>query len=69
MGKKVEAPVKVKVKKSNAPVRADVLKVSKAVKIAATMAEVRGFSKRKYIRIMGEAEENYKNNGRLVFGG
>lgn len=66
--KKVEeAPVKVK-RKGTGP-KADVLKVSKSVKIMAAFASLRGFSKRQVIRIMGEAEDNYKKNGRLVFGG
>lgn len=66
--KKVEAePVKVK-RKGTGP-KADVLKVSKEVKIMAAFASLRGFSKRQVIRIMGEAEDNYKKNGRLIIGG
>ena len=66
--KKVEkAPVKVK-GKGTSP-KAGVLKVSKAVKIMAAFASLRGVSKRQVIRIMGEAEDNYKKNGRLIIGG
>lgn len=65
--KKEEAPVKIK--KKGTGQKADVLKVSKSIKIMAAFASLRGFSKRQFIRIMGEAENNYKKNGRLVFGG
>lgn len=66
--KKVEVePVKVK-RKGTSP-KADVLKVSKSIKIMAAFASLRGLNKRSFIRIMGEAEDNFKKNGRLVFGG
>lgn len=59
--------VVVKTKKGGS--RADLLKVSREVKIIAAFATLRGFSMRKTIRSLGEAEDNFKKNGRLVFGG
>lgn len=66
--KKEEAPV-VKVKKKGSAPKADVLKVSKSAKIMAAFSELRGVNKRGFILAMGEAEDNYRRNGRLVFGG
>lgn len=69
MSKKKDEQAPVKVKRKGAGTKVDVLKVSKGVKIMAAFASLRGFSKRQFIRIMGEAEDNYKKSGRLVFGG
>ena len=69
MSKKKAEQAPVKVKRKGAGTKVDVLKVSKEVKIMAAFASLRGFSKRQFIRVMGEAEDNYKKNGRLVFGG
>jgi hypothetical protein len=66
MGKKTESAVKV-TKRGKSP-KADLLHVSKSVKIMAAFAELRGINKRALIQIMGEAEASYKANGRLVFG-
>lgn len=44
------------------------LKVSKRHKIMATFASMRGFPFRQTILLLGEAEKNYKENGRLVLG-
>lgn len=49
--------------------RADVLHVSKSAKIMAAFASLRGFSFRQTIRALGEAEAEYKKNGRLILGG
>lgn len=49
--------------------RADVLKVSKESKIWAAFASLRGINHRTMIKIMGEAEDNYKRYGRLIIGG
>lgn len=66
MAKKKEeaAPVKKK-----APAhRSDLLKVSKAVKIMATLGEAQyGLSKRAIILALAHAEDNYKRYGRLAF--
>lgn len=59
----------VKVKRKGTGPKADVLKVSKEVKIMAAFASLRGFSKRQVVRVMGEAEDNYKRNGRLIISG
>ncbi len=64
--KSEDAPVRAKGHKH---VRADLLKVSKSVKIAAAMGSLNGHSFRNTIRIMGEAEDNYKRYGRLILGG
>lgn len=59
----------VRVKRAK-PVRAhrDLLKVSKSAKIMAAFGSLRGLSFRDTIRILGEAEESYKANGRLILG-
>ena len=45
----------------------NVLHVSKAVKIQATLAAMKGgISKRALILALGNAEDEYKRNGRLV---
>lgn len=49
--------------------KADVLKVSKESKLWAATSSLHGINRRSMIRIMGEAEENYKKYGRLVMGG
>lgn len=66
MAKKKEesAPVKKKAPAN----RSDLLKVSKAVKIMATLGEAQyGLSKRAIILALGHAEDNYKRYGRLAF--
>lgn len=63
--KKEEAPLKTKKKGTGA--KADVLRVSKSIKVMAAMASLRGFNPKQVIRVMGEAEQNFKNSGRLVF--
>lgn len=68
MSKKKEAPVKAKKSKSDAP-KSGTLKVSKSIKIMAAMAALRGGNRRELIRLLGAAEDIYKRNGRLVFGG
>lgn len=62
--KKEEVPVKVK-KKGNVP-KNSVLKVSKSIKVMAALASLRGVNKRGLIRMLGEAEDNFKKNGRLI---
>lgn len=69
MSKKKAEQAPVKVKRKGTGTKADVLNVSKEVKIMAALTPLRGFSKRQFIRIMGEAEDNYKKNGRFAFGG
>ncbi len=65
MAKKEVAPTP-RVKKVK-PVRApELLKVSKESKIYAAFAELRGVNKRAYIKTLGEAEANFKLNGRLI---
>ena len=66
MSKKKEAVVKEK-KKASAP-KGRYMKVSKSVKIMATMAAVRGGNKRAVIRALGEADDSYKATGRLILG-
>ena len=67
MGKTKEVVEKVKRK---APyVRNDVLKVSKSVKMLQAATEIRGGDGGAVVRIMGEAEANFKLNGRLVLSG
>lgn len=41
-------------------------RVSKEAKVSASFASTRGVCKRTAILSMGEAEENFKKNGRLV---
>jgi hypothetical protein len=43
------------------------LRISKAVKVMATMAQLRGGNFRQTIRALGEAEQNWRDNGFLVF--
>lgn len=45
------------------------LKVSKSVKAMATMAARRGYNFKEMIRLLGEAEDTFKKNGRLVLKG
>lgn len=45
------------------------LKVSKSVKVMATMAARRGYNFKEMIRLLGEAEDVSKKNGRLVLKG
>lgn len=58
-----------KVKRNSPARKADVLKVSKSVKCQAAFASARGLSFRAIILAMGEAEDIYKKNGRLILGG
>jgi hypothetical protein len=58
-----------KVKKQYKGAKSDLLKVSKGAKVMAAYASLRGFSYRQTIKSLGEAEHNYKLNGRLVHGG
>lgn len=67
MAKKKEEAAPVKKKKAPAH-RSELLKVSKAVKIMATLGEAQyGLSKRAIILALGHAEDNYKRYGRLAF--
>lgn len=58
-----------KVERSGKARKADVLKVSKSIKCQAAFASLRGLSFRSVIRVMGEADDIYKKNGRLILGG
>ena len=61
--------VEEKVKRKAPHVRNDVLKVSKSVKAVAAWTKIRGGDYGSTIRIMGDAEANFKLNGRLVLQG
>ena len=61
-----KAPVEKDVKKHR---KADVMHVSKQTKILAMYASLNDKSFRQFIKIMGDAETNYKLNGRLVLAG
>ena len=64
MSKKKEEVVKTKKTPAH---RSDILKVSKSIKIMATLGEAQyGLSKRAIILALGHAEDNYKRYGRLV---
>lgn len=65
MSKKKEAAPKVKKVRAT---KNTLLRVSKAAKIMAAMGAMRGVNFRQSIRLFGEAEAEYKANGRLVFG-
>jgi len=66
--KKKEAPVKEKKKKPQAK-KSNTINVSKSVKIMATMGQLRGQNFRQTIRLLGEAEDEFKRNGRLILKG
>lgn len=68
MAKNVKEEV-VKAKRHSPARKADVLKVSKSIKCMAAFASLRGLSFRSVIRVMGEADDSYKKNGRLILGG
>lgn len=67
--KKKEAPVEEKKKKPQARHLDNQIKVSKSVKAMATMAARRGYNFKEMIRLLGEAEDTFKKNGRLVLKG
>lgn len=66
---KAKSGDEIKVKGAGGGRKADVLKVSKSIKCQAAFASLRGLSFRSVIRVMGEADESYKKNGRLILGG
>ena len=56
-------------KKDKAVSRAKVvkpLKVSKAIKTIAALGKIHGVNAKQVIRSMGEAEQNFKDNGYLI---
>lgn len=66
--KKKEAPVKEK--KKNPPAKkSNTINVSKSVKIMATMGQRHGQNFRQTIRLLGEAEDEFKTHGRLILKG
>ena len=68
MSKKKDNPEKEK-RKPQARHLDNQLKVSKSVKVMATMAARRGYNFKEMIRLLGEAEDISKKNGRLVLKG
>lgn len=58
-----------KITKRHKHVDRGLLKVSKSIKIQAAFASLRGHSFRTTIRLLGEAEDAFKKNGRLILGG
>lgn len=68
MGKAAKTESSDKIKRHK-HVDRGLLKVSKSIKIQAAFASLRGHSFRTTIRLLGEAEDSYKKNGRLILGG
>lgn len=67
MGKKNEATVKVK---SGAPRKNhSEVRVTKEIKRIAAFTKMRGGSYGQVIRVLGAAEKNFREGGRLVLGG